>query len=95
MESKSVVITLEIPKNIFSEEITEHELRILLMDAFYEYQMHRQGDYANKRYPEMTEEWRKQKQMRVDKMILFADKLHHSVGTQNWFSEIKKADFEG
>ncbi len=53
-----------------------YKLRFILLDALYEFQSARYGDYVERRYPEMSEEFKYEKRKSNQKRILMASKLH-------------------
>lgn len=76
-----MTITLEIDK---AENLDEHELKLTLLDSFYEFVAHRGPSaeaYVNKRYPEddnqiYVNERRKEKINQVNRRIIIANALH-------------------
>ena len=74
MVNTKIVLTLDGP--LTEQERTD--LRYLLTDAFWEFTEARKGNYVERRYPTMPEEFKGKMVEQVERRVTLAHKLHHA-----------------
>lgn len=71
------IVTFDLPEYV---ETSEHEVKLILMDALYEFVSHRGPTaeaYVEKRYANMWDEFRKDKVKQVNKRINVCGEMHN------------------